>query len=73
MEEENGPYKIICFSSKNEQTNRIIEVAMWNEDIEPEVPVVTIATDECILILSLQEIKELFSSIKSLLDTVSMS
>lgn len=72
MEEESETYKVVCFSSKNEQTKRIIEVAMWNEDMSPGVPLVTISTDECIQVLSLQEVKELFLSIESLLDTVSM-
>ena len=68
MEENNEAYKVVCFSSKNEQTERIIEVAMWNEDMEPGVPLVTITTDECVQSLSLQEVEELFLSIKSLLN-----
>lgn len=44
-----------------------MEVALWSLKIEPDSLMVTIATDEGCLELSIQDIKGLLSSLQSLL------
>lgn len=64
---EDTVFKLACYTSENKNTGRIIEVALWNSMIEPGVHVITIATDEGCLELSIQDIRGLFSSIQTLL------
>lgn len=68
--EEELVLKLACFTSENRQTGRVIEVALFNGDIIPGDPIVTITTDENIQRLSLNDIPGLLNSIQLLLDFV---
>lgn len=61
---------LACFTSRNKYTGRVIEVALWSEEIEPGEPVVSISTDEGSYNFSLEDIRGLQTSIKSLLAIV---
>lgn len=61
---------LACFTSRNINTGRIIEVALWGEEIEPGESLVSISTDEGSFNFSLEDIRGVQTSIQSLLHYV---
>lgn len=66
----NTVFKMACFISENKNTGKIIEVALWSEEIEPNELMVSISTDEGSYNFSLEDIRGLQTSIQSLLCAV---
>ncbi|WP_455590884.1 hypothetical protein [Bacteroides sp.] len=61
-------FTLACFTSENKKTGEVIEVALWNQDMEPGNPIVTMSTYEGVQTLSLYDMQELSSIIQKLLD-----
>lgn len=66
METNEEVFRISCHTTENEQTGRIIEVALWNEIDESGFKIITIATDGSQLVLTSQDIPDLIASLKSI-------
>ena len=66
MDEEHEAIKTACYTSQSPLTGKIIEVALWDEEIEPGFPIVTIATEESSMALTIQDLEGLMSSLESI-------
>lgn len=68
MEDLHTVLRIASFASENRRTGKVVEVALWDEDIIPGEPAVTIATDEGVQTLSLGDMPGIVDSIQALLN-----
>lgn len=64
METHEEVFKISCHTTENEQTGRIIEVALWNEIDESGFKIITITTDKGVITLTIKDLPDLILSLQ---------
>lgn len=52
-------YTVACLISDNKCAGKTIEITFWRENMDSKLPVVTIATDECSMTLTIQDLPKL--------------